>query len=149
MDSIIWLVLFVVLVGIEAATMGLFTIWFAGGSLAAFLVSLFGAPWLAELVAFLLVSIVLLMFTRPVAVRYFNNKRAKTNVESIIGEEVRVTETIDNFHETGTVALNGLTWTARSCRDEEVIQVGEKVTVRKISGVKLIVEPAAAPKENA
>lgn len=145
MNSIIWLVLFVVLVGIEAATMGLFTIWFAGGSLIAFLLSLFGAGWLPEIVAFLIVSVLMLVFTRPIAVRYFNNKRAKTNVESIIGEEARVTEVIDNFRETGAAVLNGLTWTARSCREEEVIPVGKKVTVKEVSGVKLIVEPVAAP----
>ncbi|MBQ9120503.1 MAG: NfeD family protein [Lachnospiraceae bacterium] len=148
MQSIKWLILFVVLIGVEAATMGLFTIWFAGGSLAAFVVALFEGGWLTQVIVFLAVSFVLLIFTRPVAVRYYNNKRAKTNIESVVGEEVRVTEEINNFQETGAVILNGLTWTARSCKDEDVIPVGEKVTVRKVNGVKLLVEPVAAPKND-
>ncbi len=145
MESIIWLVLFVILIGIEAATMGLFTIWFAGGALAAFILALFGCGWLTQIIVFLVVSLVLLIFTRPVAVRYFNGKRSKTNIESVVGEEVKVTETISNFNETGAVLLNGLTWTARAWRDEDVIPVGDKVTVREVTGVKLIVEPVKAP----
>lgn len=141
MESLGWLIIFVVLVGIEAATMGLFTIWFAGGALAAFLVSLFHVGLMVQLVVFLVVSFLLLYFTRPILLRHINTKRVKTNVDSIIGMEARVTEDIDNFHATGVAVLNGQEWTARSVKDDEPIPAGKKVAVKEIKGVKLIVEP--------
>ena len=141
MWSIIWLVVFVLLVTFEAATMGLFTIWFAGGALMAFLVSLFVDMWVVQMIVFLVVSFLLLYFTRPVAMRKFNSKRLKTNVEDISGREAKVTEAIDNFNGTGVAVLNGLEWSARSVEDALVIPVGERVTVREVRGVKLIVAP--------
>ncbi len=141
MWSIVWLAVFVVLVAFEAATMGLFTIWFAGGALVAFLVSLFVDMWVVQMVVFLVVSFLLLYFTRPVAMRKFNSKRLKTNVEDISGREAKVTEVIDNFNGTGAAMLNGLEWSARSVEDAVVIPVGERVTVQEVRGVKLIVAP--------
>lgn len=141
MWSIIWLVVFIVLVVFEAATMGLFTIWFAGGALVAFLVSLFVDMWAVQMVVFLIVSFLLLYFTRPIAMRKFNSKRLKTNVEDIAGREAKVTELIDNYNGTGTAMLNGLEWSARSVEDSVVIPVGERVIVKEVRGVKLIVSP--------
>jgi len=141
MWSIIWLVVFIVLVVFEAATMGLFTIWFAGGALVAFLVSLFVDMWAVQMVVFLIVSFLLLYFTRPIAMRKFNSKRLKTNVEDISGREAKVTEIIDNYNGTGAAMLNGLEWSARSMEDEVVIPVGERVIVREVRGVKLMVSP--------
>lgn len=142
MESIGWLILFIVLIAFEASTMGLITIWFAGGALVAFLLSLFHAGLLAEIIVFLAVSFILLYFTRPVALRYFNNRRTKTNVDSIIGMEAKVIECIDNFNGTGTAIIGGQEWTARSVKDEQVVPVGEKVIVKEVKGVKLIVELA-------
>lgn len=141
MWSVIWLVVFVALVVFEAMTMGLFTIWFAGGALAAFLVSLFADGWIVQMIVFLIVSFLLLYFTRPVAMRKFNSKRLKTNVEDISGREAKVTEPIDNFNGTGTAVLNGLEWSARSAEDSVVIPAGERVLVKEVRGVKLIVVP--------
>lgn len=149
MWSIIWLVVFVALIVFEAMTMGLFTIWFAGGALAAFLVSLFADNWIVQMVVFLIVSFLLLYFTRPVAMRRFNSKRLKTNVEDISGREVRVTERIDNFNGTGTAVLNGLEWSARSADDSVVIEAGARVLVKEVRGVKLIVTPIADAAETA
>lgn len=141
MESLGWLVLLVVLVAIEAATMGLFTIWFAGGALVAFLVSLFEVSLMVQLVVFVVVSFILLYFTRPVLLRHINTKRVKTNVDSIIGMEAKVMEKIDNYNATGMAVLNGQEWTARSEKDEEVIPAGERVIVKEVKGVKLIVAP--------
>lgn len=148
MWSIIWLVVFIVLVVFEAATMGLFTIWFAGGALVAFLVSLFVDMWAVQMIAFLIVSFLLLYFTRPVAMRKFNSKRLKTNVEDIAGREAKVTEIIDNYNGTGTTMLNGLEWSARSAEDAVVIPVGERVMVKEVRGVKLIVSPMEKASED-
>ncbi len=149
MLSIGWLVVFVLLIGFEAATMGLFTIWFAGGAIAAFLLSLFLDNLIVQLIVFLIVSFLLLYFTRPVALRYFNGKRVRTNVDELAGREAKVVETIDNFNGTGVASLNGLEWTARSEKDDEIIPAGEKVTVTEVRGVKLIVARAEAAQEAA
>ena len=147
MWSIIWLALFVVLIVFEAVTTGLFTIWFAGGALIALLVSLFLDMWVVQMVVFLIVSFLLLYFMRPVAMRKFNAKRLKTNVEDIAGREAKVTELIDNLNASGTAILNGLEWSARSVEDSVTIPVGERVLVREVRGVKPIVEPIGTDKE--
>ncbi len=147
MWSIIWLAVFVVLIVFEAVTTGLFTIWFAGGALIALLVSLFLDMWVVQMVVFLIVSFLLLYFMRPVAMRKFNAKRLKTNVEDIAGREAKVTEFIDNLNASGTAILNGLEWSARSVEDSVTIPAGERVLVREVRGVKLIVEPIGADKE--
>ena len=141
MQEMIWLVLLAICLLIEASTLGLVTIWFGGGALVAFLIALFTDNVAVQVIVFLLVSVLLLIFTRPIAARYINARRTKTNVDSLIGQQGRVTEQIDNFKETGVVHLNGLEWTARSEQDE-IIEAGEAVVVKKISGVKLIVELA-------
>ena len=122
---IFWLALFVILLIIEIITVGLTTIWFAGGSMAALLV----------------VSFVLLFFTRPWAVKYLNPHKTRTNYEDAIGKTVRVTMKIDNIEETGTAVLNGQEWTARSNDDAVTIEADTTAEVVAISGVKLIVKP--------
>ena len=137
---IFWLVLLIVLVLIEIATLGLTTIWFAGGSLAALIAAAFGAPLYLQITLFIAVSAVLLFFTRPLAMKYFNGSRVKTNAESLIGRRAVVKEEIDNLTASGLVSVRGQDWTARSVRDDAVIPKGSVVDIRAISGVKLIVE---------
>lgn len=140
MNSTYWLIALAVFLVIEIITLGLTTIWFAGGALIAFLISLLVDSFLLEFVVFLVVSFALLFFTRPIAARYFNKQRVKTNYESLIGQEAKVIEKIDNFNASGQVILNGQEWSARALDDRLIIEPGERVVVRNISGVKLIVE---------
>ena len=84
-----WLALLILLVLIELATMGLTTIWFAAGALVATIAAACGAPVLVQVILFLVVSVLMLVFTRPVAIRYFNVGRAKTNVDSMLGDRLR------------------------------------------------------------
>ena len=139
MQEIIWLVLLAVFLVLEIATLGLVTIWFAGGALVALIIALFTENLVIQVIAFFVVSFLLLIFTRPVVARYFNSKRTKTNAESLVGEYCKVTEQIDNFNGKGVVLLNGLEWTARS-KDDTVIPVGTRVKLVRIEGVKAIVE---------
>lgn len=137
---IIWLAVLILLVVIEIFTLGLTTIWFAGGALAAIIAAALGAPvWLQILLAGI-VSAVLLFFTRPVAVKYFNRDREKTNAESLVGRQAIVISEIDNLRGTGQVAVNGMEWTARNIMDDQTISSGEVVIIRGINGVKLLVE---------
>lgn len=138
--TIAWLVLFVVLIAIEITTLGLTTIWFAAGALAATIAAAFEAPLFLQITLFVFVSVVLLFFTRPIAVKFFNKDRVRTNAESNIGRQAIVISEIDNLQGIGQVTVGGQQWSARS-KDESVkIPLGAVVTVCEISGVKLIVE---------
>lgn len=139
-QAVVWLVILVVLLAIEAITLGLTTIWFAGGALAAFVMAVGGIAVLPQIIVFCAVSVLLLVFTRPVAVRWLNRDHEKTNAESLVGETAVVTETINNLENTGQAQIRGQYWTARASRDDRKIETGKTVTVKKISGVKLIVE---------
>lgn len=134
-----WLIALAVFLVIEIITLGLTTIWFAGGSLIAFVASLFGAPIVVQIVLFFAISFILLFFTRPIVEQHLNNNREKTNVNSMIGKEGKVTEEIDNFNQKGTIIVNGLEWTARSLEDGIIIPNGSKVVVKDVQGVRAIV----------
>lgn len=140
MISVYWLIAFVILVGIELATMALTTIWFAGGALAGFILSLLGFSVEIQLGAFLAVSLVLLFFTRPFAAKFINSSTVKTNAESLVGREARVTAEICNELGTGSAVVGGQEWTARSADEKEVIPAGTMVRIEEIRGVKLIVK---------
>ena len=137
---VFWLVLFVVLILIEIATMGLSTVWFAGGALIATVAAVFNAEIWLQVVLFLAVSVLLLYFTRPIAVKYFNRDRAKTNVESYIGRDVIVISEIDNLQGIGQVTLGGQEWTARTAANGITLPVGAVGVVVAVDGVKLIIE---------
>lgn len=139
MNAVYWLIALAVFLIIEIITLGLTTIWFAGGAFAGFMASMAGLNIWLQFLLFIIVSFVLLYFTRPVVVKYFNKKREKTNIESLSGKMARVLETIDNLNNTGSVDLNGQVWTARTQEDNRVISVGTQVKVVEIKGVKLIV----------
>ena len=135
----IWLMVLVAFVVIEIATMGLTTIWFAGGALIALLLAYFKTSFYVQLAAFLIVSIVLLVVTRPLALKFFNQKREKTNIDSLIGKQAIVTADIHNLKGEGQVMLDGMEWTARAYEEERTIPAGAVVEVKDVRGVKLIV----------
>lgn len=138
--TIVWLVILVILVVIELLTMGLTTIWFAGGALVAACISIPGTPLALQILVFLVVSALLLYFTRPIAVKYFNRDRIRTNVESMVGRQAIVISEINNIEGIGQVNTGGMEWTARSSYHDVIIPVGAVVTVLGVDGVKLIVE---------
>lgn len=142
MDGIFWLAVVIVMAVIEIITLGLTTIWFAGGALVAFLASMLGADFLVQLVLFIAVSVLLLAITRPLAVKYLNKNRESTNAESLIGKLAVVKEEIDNLNARGHVSVNGQEWTARSF-EEKIIPEGATVEIVEISGVKLLVRETA------
>lgn len=138
--TVIWLVILVALVVIELLTMGLTTIWFAGGALVATVASLFGAPLAVQVILFLAASGLLLYFTRPLAVKYFNKDRVRTNAESLVGRQAIVISEIDNLQGIGQVNVGGMEWSARTRVDGVKLPVGTVTTILAINGVKLIVE---------
>ncbi|MBE5905955.1 MAG: NfeD family protein [Lachnospiraceae bacterium] len=136
---IAWLVILVAMLVIELATLGLTTIWFAGGAAVAVLANVLGLSPVIQIVLFLIVSVLLLALTRPVAVRHLNKNRTKTNAESLIGRTGFVLEEINNLKATGCVSVDGQEWTARTTKDGVVLAKDAVVTIQEIQGVKLIV----------
>lgn len=139
MEPMYWLLIFVVLLVVEILTMGLTTIWFAGGALAAFGAGIVGMGTAGQIIVFIIVSLVLLFLTRPYAVKYFNKDREKTNAESLIGQQAVVTEDIDTLQAKGVVVVNGLEWSARTSEPNGSIPKDSIVVIEEIQGVKLIV----------
>ena len=132
--TVIWLSLFVLFLVIEIITMGLTTIWFAGGALVAFLLGLG-----VQIIIFAIVSLALLAVTRPLAMKYFNQERQKTGAELLIGQKALVIEEIDTLSSKGRVEVRGQEWAAKTDAPEGKIPKNAIVVVEGIQGVKLIV----------
>ena len=135
-----WVVALVVFLIVEAVTAGLESIWFVFGSLVALICAALGAAVWLQIFWFVIVSVATLVLTRPLVKRYVDSRSVATNADRSIGRAAVVTERIDNLAATGAVKLDGVVWTARSTDDAVAIETGERVTVRAIEGVKLIVE---------
>jgi membrane protein implicated in regulation of membrane protease activity len=132
-------VLLIIFIIVELVSVGLTSIWFAAGALIALLLALAGAPVAAQIVVFLVVSAVLLAATRPWAQKYINSRTHPTNVDSLVGERIRIAERVSNIDQTGMAVVHGQEWTVRTQDDTEIIEEGQLACVRSISGVKLIV----------
>ena len=136
----LWLAAMVVLLIIEGAVPGLVSIWFALGALAALLAAILHAPVWLQVTWFVVVSVVSLILTRPLARKYVNSKTQPTNADMLIGGDCVVREKIDNLRGTGAVLAQGKVWTARMENGEASAEAGEIVQVVRIEGVKLIVK---------
>ena len=124
---------------VEATTTGLVSVWFAVGSVGAFFAALAGWGVTAQLVVFAVVSAAALAVSRPLARRITREKPVPTNADRVLGRTASVTEDIDNDAASGTVYVDGKTWTARS-DGGEVIPAGCRVEIRRMEGVKLFVQ---------
>lgn len=139
MMEYIWLGLLIVFGIGEAITVGLTSIWFAAGAMASLICSMAGGNTALQIILFFVVSALSLAAFRPIAQKYINSKVEPTNVDSVIGRQVLVTEKISNLQSTGTVHVGGLTWSARSADDSEIAK-GTPVRILRVEGVKVFVE---------
>ncbi len=137
--KVFWLAVFIALAVGEAATVGLVCIWFGVGALCAFLAAYLGGAFWVQLLVFAAASALALALLRPAAARHIKPKRSPTNADRVVGQTGLVTETVDNAAGTGQVNVLGQAWTARSLL-EVVIPAGTQVEVRRIEGVKVLVE---------
>ena len=137
----LWFVLLVVFAIVEAATVGLASIWFAAGALVAMIAAFFHAPLWLQIVLFLAVSFVALLLARPLARKFLTPGYQPTNADRILGTEAVVTEAIDNLNGRGLVSVGGSVWTARA-QDDQPIAAGTVVRILRIEGVKVFVTPA-------
>lgn len=135
----IWFLVAIVFIVVEAVTLNLITIWFAGGALASLVVALIVPEmvWLQFLV-FIVVSLLMFFTIRNYAVKKLRASQVKTNVNSLIGRRAVVTQKIDEFNY-GEIKIDGTYWTAKSV-DGQIIEKDAVVEIVEISGVKLIVK---------
>ena len=138
-NCIVWLVILAVMIVLEIFSLGLTTIWFGIGAIGAAIVSWMGYGIWVQLIVFAVLSVMAMAVFRPLAVKYLNKDKEKTNIDGVVGEVVVVTKEINNEMAAGEVQLNGMSWTARS-QDGRVIPEAERVTVVSVQGVKLIVK---------
>lgn len=137
--GILWLVALIAFVVIECISYQLMSIWMAVGALSALISYGLGADFVVQFVIFIVVSVVLIILTRPFVNRFLNSKNEKTNVDNLIGKKSVVLSEIDNIKGIGTIKLNGIEWSARS-DDGQIIEVGKVVSVVRVEGVKVIVK---------
>ena len=142
--AIFWLVLLIVFIAAEAATVTMVSAWFACGALTAMIISLLGGQVWLQTVLFFAVSALMLMLLRPVVRKHFTPKLTKTNVDSVVGAAGLVTQNIDNVTGTGQVKLGAMYWTARST-DNTPIAEGTQIKVDRIEGVKVLVSALEVP----
>ena len=141
-EAVFWLVVMLLFLILEMATISLVSIWFVGGSLAAFLVSfIVKKPWV-EVIVFLGVSLVLLLLIRPMAAKLGVKKKdqIRSGAQSLVGKRAVVTESIDNLHAKGAVQVNGQFWSAKTADDDVQISKDSVVMIREVDGVRLVVE---------
>jgi len=139
--SILWFVLLVVFLVVEAACpVHLVSIWFAASALVAAIISLLGGQLWLQVTAFIVVSVALLISLWPLVKKFIRPKITPTNVDATVGSQGYVTAQVDNLYAQGKVKLNGMEWTARSS-DGQTIPQGTLVKVDRIEGVKAFVTP--------
>lgn len=142
--TILWLVLFIGFLIMEASTVAVVSLWFACGALVSMIASLLGAQIWLQAVLFVGVSALLLALLRPVMKKFITPKLVATNADSLIGTTGIVIEEIDNINAKGRVKLGGMEWSARSTSGE-LVSVGNQVQVDRIVGVKVYVTPVKEP----
>ncbi len=132
----VWLGVIVLAIVTEAATMGLVSIWFIPGALVAMVLSLFhlGIGW--QVCAFLVLSLIALIFGR----RFIQprGKIEKTNTDALVGQTAVITEAVCNVEGRGAAKVDGKVWSARTEAEGDTLEVGELVEIVDIRGVRLI-----------
>ena len=138
--AIVWFVLLVLFIGVEAATVTMVSAWFAIGALAALIAELVGATLWVQIVVFIGVSGVSLWLLRPLSRKYFTPRLTPTNVDALEGKICPVVADIDNLTGVGQVKIGDVEWSARSTSGEP-IPAGTQVKIDRVEGVKAYVTP--------
>lgn len=135
---IVWTIVLIAALIVEGASFALVAIWFAAGALGALIAAGLGAPFFVQLIVFIAMAVIMLIFTRPLLKKLFPNKFIPTNSELEIGKTAVVIEAIDNATGKGRVRLSGVNWAAVSENGED-IPVDEIVVVKEIRSAKVVV----------
>lgn len=138
-DTTFWIIVAAICGVVEAVSLGITSIWFVIGAIVALVLASFEVPFIVQIVVFLVVSIVLLIYTRPIATKYLKLGKEKTNVDAIAGQNGIVIEKIDNMLGKGQVKIGGQIWSAKSENGEDIPRDTE-VMVLDVRGVRVVVK---------
>lgn len=136
--TLIWTIVLVVTIVIEALTVDLVSIWFALGALIALIAEAFHVDATVQIILFAVISIGSAIITRPLAKKYLHGNVIKTNYDRAIGKHCLVTETITPDNK-GEVKVMGTLWLATSLNNE-LIEAGEYAEVVSIEGAHVVVK---------
>ena len=134
----VWVAVTIICVVIESLTLSLTTIWFGISSFVLVFLAFTPIPFGAQLFIFVAMSLVLLIFTRPVVKKKINQKQIATNYERIIGQIAVVTKKITALDK-GSVKINGMEWTA-AVKEDITLEKGSKCIIDEIAGVTAYVK---------
>lgn len=133
-----WVIVAAVALIVEIISLGLSSIWFTGGGIVAAVIGYMNGPLWLQIIAFIVVSTVLLLFMRPLAKKHLALGTEKTNTDSLIGRTEKILTTVDNNAGTGMLKLGDVEWRAVS-EDGSVIPEGTLVKIQRIEGTRLFV----------
>lgn len=136
--GVIWITAIIVFAVLEAVTYQLVSAWFAIGAVGGLVTYLLGYDFNAQMIVFLILTVLSLCCLRPLSMKKLKAKGLKTNVETLAGQEIIITKTVDNINGQGEGKINGMTWTVRSVNNS-IIPENQRALVEKVEGVKLIV----------
>jgi len=133
----LWLTIFLAFAVVEMITLDLLFIMLSGGALAALLADFAGADLWLQVVVFSVVSLLMVGFVRPVALRHLHKGPSdqRSNVDRLIGETAVVMEAVTSAG--GLVKIGGDVWSARS--EAGVLHAGQRVVVSAIDGATAVV----------
>lgn len=146
-SSLVWLILLIAFVVVEALTVSLVSIWFAAGAVAALIVSGFTSSWLVQFAVFAVVSAVALAATRPLVKKRMTARRVPTNADINVGRKAQVLVEVTP-DVTGRVRLDGVDWNARCATPGDTLTPGSLCRVTEIHSTLLIVEPVLTESRN-
>lgn len=134
-----WLAIMVICIVIEAITFQLTTCWAAISALVMIFLSKTEIAFKWQLLIFLILTIFLILVTRPFVMKKLKLGKNVTNINALEGQEVLVTKMIEKFSKGEAKAKNGVLWTVTSS-DGEDIEEGEVCVVEKVDGNTLIIK---------
>jgi membrane protein implicated in regulation of membrane protease activity len=108
------------------------------------IVNFIGLSPMIQLVIYVVVLALSLYFLIPVLRKLAkvsvdnDNKHVKTNLDLIIGQKAQVVEDIAYLQE-GAVKVDGKIWSAKTEDKEKKFKSGDIVTIKEITGSKVIV----------
>lgn len=138
-DSWIWLGILILCCIVEALTLSLTAIWGAIAALPMIFIGMTALPFQWQLLIFIVITVLLVIFTRPFAVKKLKIGKSKTNVNSMVGEEVIITKTINQFEKGEAKTKNGVIWNATS-KENKTFEKDSVCKIVSIEGNTLIVE---------
>ncbi len=136
----VWVIMAVILFIVEIFTPGFILACFGISCLVTGLISFGGVGLKWQIVTFSITTLLIFFWLRPLVLKYLFSKKddVKTNVDALIGKSGLVSEKISARSQTGRVRIGGEDWKAISLGGDD-IEVGQKVTVEQIEGVKVLV----------